>query len=152
LTADVLACKHVLQPPQEEFRSKATCDVTISGGCVSFFGHCPNEYPDDWAYQDTFYIQCSRSGIPKQFADLALARGDGRYARLLRALGGVRLLIIDDWDLEPLDAAARHDLLEILEERYGRRSTIITSQIPLNKWHELIGDSHLCQCYPRLHR
>ena len=66
--------------------------------------------------------------------------GDGRYARLLRALGGVQLLILDDWGLEPLDAAARHDLLEILEERYGRRSTIITSQIPLDKWHELIGD------------
>lgn len=78
--------------------------------------------------------------IPKLFADLALARGDGRYARLLRALGGVQLLVLDDWGLKPLDAAARHDLLEILEERYGRRSTIITSQIPVDKWHELIGD------------
>jgi DNA replication protein DnaC len=78
--------------------------------------------------------------IPKLFADLALARGDGRYARIQRALGGVELLILDDWGLEPLDAAARHDLLEILEERYGRRSTIITSQIPVDKWHELIGD------------
>jgi DNA replication protein DnaC len=78
--------------------------------------------------------------IPKLFADLALARGDGRYARILRALGGVQLLILDDWGLQPLDAAARHDLLEILEERYGRRSTIITSQIPVDKWHELIGD------------
>jgi DNA replication protein DnaC len=78
--------------------------------------------------------------IPKLFADLALARGDGRYARIQRALGGVQLLILDDWGLEPLDAAARHDLLEILEERYGRRSTLITSQIPVDKWHELIGD------------
>ena len=51
--------------------------------------------------------------IPKLFADLTLARGDGRYARILRALGGVQLLILDDWGLEPLDAAARHDLLEI---------------------------------------
>src|SRR5262250_2364123 len=51
-----------------------------------------------------------------------------------------KLLILDDWGLEPLDAAARHDLLEILEERYGRRSTIITSQIPVDKWHDLIGD------------
>src|SRR3954464_11138434 len=59
--------------------------------------------------------------IPKLFADLALARGDGRYARIQRALAGVQLLILDDWGLEPLDAAARHDLLEILEERYGRR-------------------------------
>jgi DNA replication protein DnaC len=56
------------------------------------------------------------------------------------ALGGVQLLILDDWGLEPLDAAARHDLLEIIEERYGRRSTIITSQIPVDKWHDLIGD------------
>jgi DNA replication protein DnaC len=78
--------------------------------------------------------------IPKLFADLALARGDGRYARILRSLGGVQLLILDDWGLEPLDAAARHDLLEILEERYGRRSTIITSQIPVEKWHDLIGN------------
>jgi DNA replication protein DnaC len=78
--------------------------------------------------------------LPKLFADLALARGDGRYPRLMRALGGVQLLILDDWGLEPLDAVARHDLLEILEERYGRRSTVITSQIPVDKWHDLIGD------------
>src|SRR5579859_6726217 len=78
--------------------------------------------------------------VPKLFADLALARGDGRYARILRALGGVQLLILDDWGLEPLDAAARHDLLEILEERYGRRSTIVTSQIPVDKWHDVIAD------------
>jgi DNA replication protein DnaC len=78
--------------------------------------------------------------IPKLFADLALARGDGRYARILRTLGRVQLLILDDWGLQPLDATARHDLLEILEERYGRRSTIITSQIPVDKWHELIGN------------
>jgi DNA replication protein DnaC len=50
------------------------------------------------------------------------------------------LLILDDWGLEPLDAAARHDLLEILEERYGRRSTMITSQLPVDRWHEIIGD------------
>src|SRR6201998_3908607 len=78
--------------------------------------------------------------IPKLFADLALARGDGRYARILRALGGVQLLILDDWGLAPLDAAARQDLYEILEERHGRRSTILTSQIPVDKWHTFIGD------------
>jgi DNA replication protein DnaC len=78
--------------------------------------------------------------VPKLFGDLALARGDGRYARLFRALGGVQLLILDDWGLEPLDAQARHDLLEILEERYGRRSTIITSQLPVDSWHQVIGD------------
>ena len=69
--------------------------------------------------------------VPKLFGDLALARGDGRYPRVLRALGGVQLLILDDWGLKPLDPQARHDLLEILEERYGRRSTIVTSQLPV---------------------
>lgn len=74
--------------------------------------------------------------VPKLFGDLQLALGDGRYGRLFRALAGVQLLIMDDWGLEPLTAEARHDLLEILEERYARRSTIVTSQLPVEKWHE----------------
>ncbi len=77
---------------------------------------------------------------PKLCEDLALARGDGRHPRLLRSLGRADLLILDDFGLEPLDAGARHDFLEILEERYGRRSTIITSQLPVTAWHEIIGD------------
>lgn len=78
--------------------------------------------------------------VPRLFDDLALARGDGRHPRLLRGLGRVDLLILDDWGLEPLDAGARHDLLEILEDRYGHRSTIVTSQLPVDQWHLLIGD------------
>ena len=78
--------------------------------------------------------------VPKLFEDLTMARGDGRHPRILRSLGRADLLILDDWGLEPLDAAARHDILEILEERYGRRSTIVTSQLPVERWHEIIGD------------
>ena len=78
--------------------------------------------------------------VPRLLEALALARGDGRHPRLLRNLGRADLLILDDWGLEPLDAAARHDLLEILEERYGRRSTMITSQLPVDRWHQIIGD------------
>lgn len=70
--------------------------------------------------------------VPRLFANLAFAHGDGRYARLQRTLGHVQLLILDDWGLEPLNDQARHDLLEILEDRYGRRSTIITSQLPVS--------------------
>src|SRR5918997_4786693 len=81
--------------------------------------------------------------VPKLFADLALARGDGRYPRLMRALGGVKLLILDDWGLEPLGPEQRHDMLEIVEDRYGRGATLITSQIPMDRWHALIGDSTL---------
>src|ERR1700733_10697166 len=64
----------------------------------------------------------------------------GRHPRLIKSLGRADLLILDDFGLEPLDAGARHDLLEILEERYGRRSTIVTSQLPLSAWHEVVGD------------
>ena len=78
--------------------------------------------------------------VPKLFGDLALARGDGRYGSLFRALGGVHVLVLDDWGLEPLTPEARHDLLEILEERYGRHSTIVTSQLPTSAWHQVIGD------------
>lgn len=78
--------------------------------------------------------------IPKLFSDLALARGDGRHARLLKTLSRVEVLILDDFGLGPLDAPARQDLLEIVEERYGRRSTIITSQPPVETWHGLIGE------------
>src|SRR6202167_3877753 len=77
--------------------------------------------------------------VPKLFAELALARGDGRHARIMRSLTGAQLLILDDWGLDPLDAGARRDIYEILEERYGRRSTILTSQIPVDKWHEVTG-------------
>ena len=78
--------------------------------------------------------------VPKLFADLALARGDGRDARSMRGLDGIQLLIRDDWGLDPLDAGARRDLYEILEERYARRSTILTSQVSVDKWHEVIGE------------
>jgi DNA replication protein DnaC len=57
----------------------------------------------------------------------------------MRTLTGAQLLILDDWGLDPLDAGARRDLYEILEERHGRRSTILTSQVPVDKWHEIIG-------------
>jgi DNA replication protein DnaC len=61
----------------------------------------------------------------------------------MRALGGVKLLILDDWGLEPLGPEQRHDLLEIAEERYGRGATLITSQLPVDRWHNVIGDPTL---------
>lgn len=71
--------------------------------------------------------------------DIALARGDWRHPRLIKSLSRANLLILVDFGLEPLDVAARHNLLEILEKRYGRRSTIVTSQLPVTSWHEVIG-------------
>jgi DNA replication protein DnaC len=77
--------------------------------------------------------------VPRLFAALALARGDGRYARLLRALCRADLLILDDWGPEPLSAEQRRDLLEIVEDRYDARSLLITSQLPVDRWYEIIG-------------
>ena len=71
---------------------------------------------------------------------LALARGDGRHARLLKSLARVELLILDDWGLSPLTSAQGRDLLEIVDDRHGRASTIVTSQVPVAHWHELIAD------------
>lgn len=74
------------------------------------------------------------------FEEFRQARGDGTYAAVLRRVAKARLLILDDFGLEALDAVSRHDLLEILEDRYNVSSTLITSQFPPDKWHALISD------------
>ena len=78
--------------------------------------------------------------VPRLFEALALARGDGRHARMLKAIARVDMLILDDWGLAVLAPSERRDLLEILEDRHGRGSTIVTSQLPVEHWHETIGD------------
>ena len=77
--------------------------------------------------------------VPRLFADLAVAHGDARYARLLKSIARVKLLILDDWGPEALTANQARDLLELVEDRYDKGSLIITSQVPINRWHELIG-------------
>ncbi len=81
--------------------------------------------------------------VPRLFEARALARGDGRHARMLKALAKLDLLILDDWGLAILAPSERRDLLEILEDRHGRGSTIVTSQLPVEHWHEAIGDPTL---------
>jgi DNA replication protein DnaC len=81
--------------------------------------------------------------IPRLFEQLAIARGDGRYARLLKTIARVDLLVLDDWGLATLVAGERRDLLEILDDRHGRRATIVTSQLPVDAWHAVIGDPTL---------
>ena len=78
--------------------------------------------------------------VPRLFADLELAHGDGRFARLFRTLVKADLLILDDWGPDRLTANQRRDLMEIVEDRYGRSSTLITSQLPTDTWHEVIGE------------
>ena len=78
--------------------------------------------------------------MPRLFAELQLGRGDGRFPRLFRALVRADLLILDDWGPERFGADERRDLLEIVEDRYGNASTLITSQLPLASWHEVVGE------------
>jgi DNA replication protein DnaC len=78
--------------------------------------------------------------VPRLLEELALARAAGTYARLLGKLAKIELLLLDDLGLGTLKEAQRHDLLEVLEDRYGRSATAVTSQLPVSKWHEWIGD------------
>ena len=83
----------------------------------------------------TGYYSCS-----KLFTYLKIARADGNYLKALERIQRQSLFILDDLGLEPFDAESRMALLEILEDRLGRRSSIIVSQIPVSKWHQVIGD------------
>ena len=81
--------------------------------------------------------------LTKLFEDLALAKGDGRYLKLLKSFAKTDLLVLDDYGLVTLQQEQRHDRLEILEDRHGLKSTLVTSQLPLEHWHEQIGDPTL---------
>src|SRR5215472_11430 len=90
------------------------------------------------ACRDGYTVYYAR--VPRLFADLELAHGDGRFARLFRTLVKADLLILDDWGPDRLTAGARRDLMEIVEDRHEKGSTLITSQLPLDKWHDIIGE------------
>jgi DNA replication protein DnaC len=77
------------------------------------------------------------------FRDLALARADGSLRHRLARLSRIDVIVIDDWAMAPLLESERRDFWEICEERYQRRSTILTSQLPVSRWHEQIGDPTL---------
>ena len=80
---------------------------------------------------------------PRFFRELSIAKGDGRYPKLMRSLAKTDLLVLDDFGAAPLSDEHRRDLLELLDDRYGALSTLVTSQYPLAHWHELIGDPTL---------
>lgn len=77
--------------------------------------------------------------LPRWFEELALARADGRYLKLMATLAKVEVLILDDWGLALLDDDRWRDLLEILDERYQTRSTVVASQLPVAHWYEVLG-------------
>ena len=80
---------------------------------------------------------------PRLFEDLRIAHGDGSFGKRLTTLAKTDLLILDDWGLAPLNQAERNDLLEVLDDRVGTRSTLITSQLPPAHWHAYLNDPTL---------
>jgi len=78
---------------------------------------------------------------------MAIAKGDGRYPKLLATLAKTDVLILDVWGLAKLTADYRRDLLEILEDRHGARSTLTTSQLPIEKWHDIIAEHTLADAF-----
>lgn len=77
---------------------------------------------------------------PRLLGELKIARADGSFARLLNKLAKTKLLVIDDWGISTLSDSERNDVLEVIEDRYKLRSTIVVSQIPVDKWHDAIGN------------
>jgi len=95
----------------------------------------------------SFGHQACRQGLSVRYErtsrlleSLRIARGDGSYQRKLSLLARTDLLILDDFGLKPLQQQERHDLLELIEDRHGLRSTLITSQLPISAWHDYLSD------------
>lgn len=81
--------------------------------------------------------------LPNLLGELAIAKEDGRYLKVMAAYARADLLTLDDWGLNKLNQEQRIDLLELLEERYGLKSTIVAAQVPIDHWHDIIGDPTL---------
>jgi DNA replication protein DnaC len=79
--------------------------------------------------------------LPRLVEELALARADGSYPKLMDRLQKTELLVLDDYGLTPLSHNERRDLLEVIEDRTGRKATLVTSQLPFEHWHDVVGDA-----------
>jgi DNA replication protein DnaC len=93
------------------------------------------------ACREGYSVQYLR--IPRLFQELHIAKGDGRYGKILKDYAKTKLLLFDDWGLSKMTDEGRHDLLEILEDRHAMASTLVTSQFPVSMWYDLIGDPTL---------
>jgi hypothetical protein len=113
---------------------------TAAGDCMRRARYAGLSWPLPEDLSDEALERLLYTRVPRLFADLELAHGDGRFTRLFRTLVKTDLLILDDWGPDRLTANQRRDLMEIVEDRYGRGSTLITSQLPIDKWHDVIGE------------
>lgn len=126
-------CPWPVEPARGETGAKATNEGERKGRyCQTKATKCggTDVRASDWLKTPENRIQ----------SKLKLARGDGSYLKVLDKLARCHLLVLDDWALLPMEGQAQHDLLEVIDDRTGARSTIVTSQVPIAKWHDLVGD------------
>lgn len=119
-------------------REHLNCLITGATGVGKSYIACALAHQ---ACRDGYRVRYLR--LPRLLAELEIARGDGRYRKLLAQLARIDLIVLDDFGLSAFTDHNRRDLLELLEDRYERRSTLVTSQFPIEQWHTLIGDSTL---------
>ena len=136
--------KHKRGLDRSQVAQLATCDwvrahhnlhITGPTGCGKSWLACAL---GNQACRQGLSVRYERSS--RLLESLRIARGDGSYAKRLIQLAKTDLLILDDFGLKSLAQQERHDLLEVIEDRHGARSTLVTSQLPVSSWHEYLGD------------
>jgi DNA replication protein DnaC len=128
--------RHILQLAQGAWlQAKENLIVTGQTGTGKTWLACAFARQAARLDYSVFYLR-----VPRLFENLAMARLDGRFPRLVDKLARVQLLVLDDWGTHSLNDQQRLDLLEIFEERYRRKSTLITAQLPVAQWHDMIGE------------